>query len=50
MVVGALLATCSLEFIDRFEPSGWKLAGAMTPVTHIAWLRWLIATGIALLI
>jgi hypothetical protein len=50
ILVGALLAICSLEFIGRFEPSGWKLAGALTPVTYVAWSLWLIATGIALLI
>jgi Domain of unknown function (DUF4386) len=50
MVIGALLALCSLEFLGRFEPAGWKLAGALTPIAYIAWSLWLIATGIALLI
>lgn len=50
ILVGVLLAICSLEFIGRFEPSGWKLAGALTPVTYVAWSLWLMATGVALLI
>lgn len=50
VVIGALLALCSLEFVGRFEPAGWKLAGALTPVAYIAWSLWLIATGVALLL
>jgi len=50
IIIGALLALCSMEFIGRFEPEGWKLAGALTPITYVAWSLWLIATGIALLI
>lgn len=50
IVVGATLAMCSFEFVGRFEPRGWKLAGTLTPVAYIAWSLWLVATGIALLI
>lgn len=50
IVVGFTLALCSMEFIGRFEPAGWKLAGALTPIAYIAWSLWLVATGIALLI
>lgn len=50
IIVGVLLVTCSLEFVGRFERTGWRLAGALTPITYIAWSLWLIATGIALLV
>ena len=49
IAVGAVLMLCSLEFVGRFEPSGWKLAGAVVPFAYIAWSLWLIATGIALI-
>ena len=50
IVVGALLALCSFEFVGPFESSGWKLAAALTPVTYVAWSLWLAATGVALLL
>ena len=50
IIVGVLLVTCSLEFVGRFERTGWRLAGALTSITYIAWSLWLIATGIALLV
>jgi hypothetical protein len=50
IVVGALLALCSMEFIGKFELAGWKLASALTPIAYVAWSVWLAATGIALLI
>jgi hypothetical protein len=43
------VSTCSLEFVGRHEPTGWKLAERLTPITYIAWSAWLVATGIALL-
>ena len=49
IVTGPLLMLCSLEFVGRHEPSGWKLAEALTPIAYIAWSLWLIATGVALL-
>ncbi len=49
IVIGPVLMLCSLEFVGRHEPAGWKLAGRLTPITYIAWSLWLIATGIALL-
>jgi hypothetical protein len=49
IVIGLLLTLCSLEFVGRHEPTGWKLAERLTPITYIAWSLWLIATGIALL-
>jgi len=50
IVIGALLALCSFEFVGPFESSGWKLAAALTPVTYVAWSLWLAATGVALLL
>jgi hypothetical protein len=49
IAIGPVLMLCSLEFVGRHEPTGWKLAERLTPITYIAWSAWLIATGIALL-
>lgn len=49
IVIGVVLAVCSLEFVGSFEVNGWKLAGVLTPFTYIAWSIWLVATGVALL-
>jgi hypothetical protein len=49
LVVGPVLMLCSLEFVGRHEPAGWKLAERLTPITYIAWSLWLIATGVALI-
>jgi hypothetical protein len=49
IAVGAALAVCSLEFVGRFEPSGWKVAEKLTPLAYVVWSLWLVATGIALL-
>jgi hypothetical protein len=48
-VIGPVLLLCSLEFVGRHEPAGWKLAERLTPITYIAWSLWLVATDIALL-
>ncbi|MCB5273654.1 hypothetical protein BJG92_01178 [Arthrobacter sp. SO5] len=50
IAVGAVLVLCSLEFVGPFEPYGWKLAGALTPVAYVIWSLWLVATGVALLV
>ena len=50
IVIGAVLALCSLEFVGPFEPRGWRLAAVLTPVTYIAWSLWLALTGVALLL
>jgi hypothetical protein len=50
IVVGGLLMLCSLEFVGAFEPDGWKLAAALTPIAYVAWSLWLIAVGVALLL
>jgi hypothetical protein len=49
IVIGALLALCSLEFVGPFESKGWNIAAALTPFTYVAWSLWLVATGVALL-
>ncbi|SFS07785.1 protein of unknown function [Microbacterium sp. cf046] len=50
IVVGAVLALCSFEFVGRFEERGWRLAGFLTPIAYIAWSIWLAGTGIAFLL
>ena len=49
IVAGASLLLCSLEFVGPHEPTGWKPAETLTPVTYIAWSLWLVATGVALI-
>jgi hypothetical protein len=36
LAIGPLLILCSFEFVGRFEPSGWKLAGTLTPIAYVA--------------
>ena len=50
IVIGVVLALCSLEFVGPAERDGWKLAATLTPLTYIAWSLWLVACGIALLL
>lgn len=50
LVIGTVLALCSLEFVGPAERDGWKLAATLTPITYIAWSLWLVADGIALLL
>jgi hypothetical protein len=50
IVIGLFLAVGSLEFVGRFEERGWKLAGAMIPITYVAWSIWLIASGFLLVV
>lgn len=49
IVIGPLFLLSSLEFLGRFEPAGWKLAGQVTPIAYILWSLWLIAVGAAFL-
>ena len=49
IVVGAVLALCSLEFVGPAERTGWRLAGAVTPIAYVAWSIWLVGVGVALL-
>jgi len=49
VVVGPLFLLSSFEFLGRFEPSGWKLAGRVTPIAYILWSLWLVAVGVAFL-
>ena len=48
VAIGPLFIVCALEFVGRFEPAGWKLAGQITPIAYIAWSLWLVALGVAL--
>ncbi|HEX5018702.1 MAG TPA: DUF4386 domain-containing protein [Actinomycetes bacterium] len=50
IVIGVVVALCSLEFVGPFEANGWKLAAQATPIAYVAWSLWLIGMGIALLI
>jgi hypothetical protein len=50
ILIGPVLMFCSLEFVGRHEPVGWKLPETLTPITYVAWSVWLIATGVALLV
>ena len=50
LVLGMLLVLCSLEFVGKNEPGGWKLAGDITPFVYIAWSLWLVGLGVSLLI
>lgn len=50
IVVGGVLALCSLEFVGPFEPEGFRLAAVLTPVTYIVWSVWLVAVGVFLLL
>ena len=44
IVIGPLLMLCALEFVVRAQ--GWKVAERLTPIAYVAWL---IATGVALI-
>jgi hypothetical protein len=48
VVIGPVLMLCALEFVGGHEPTGWKLAEKLTPITYVLWSLWLVATGIAL--
>jgi Domain of unknown function (DUF4386) len=50
VVIGPLFLMSSVEFLGRFEPSGWKLAGQLTPFAYILWSLWLVAIGVAFLL
>jgi hypothetical protein len=48
VIIGPPFLVSALEFLGRFEPAGWKLAGQITPIAYIAWSLWLVALGVAL--
>jgi hypothetical protein len=50
IAIGPVLGLCSLEFVGGQERSGWALAGGLVPIAYVAWSRWLMATGVALLV
>ncbi|TCC45546.1 DUF4386 domain-containing protein [Kribbella pittospori] len=50
IIIGLFLVAGSVEFVGRFEEQGWKLAGAIVPITYIAWSLWLVLSGLVLLV
>ncbi len=48
IVIGLSLVVGSLEFVGRFEEQGWRLVGAVIPITYVAWSLWLIVAGLVL--
>jgi Domain of unknown function (DUF4386) len=42
VVIGPLFLLSAAEFLGRFEPSGWTLAGRLTPIAYILcrWRPW----------
>jgi len=50
ITIGLLLIVGSFELVGRYEQEGWKLAGAIVPITYITWSLWLIIPGLVLLI
>ena len=50
VVIGPVFVLSSVEFLGRFEPSGWKPAGQLTPIAYILWSLWLVAIGVAFLV
>ena len=50
VLIGPLFLVSAAEFLGPFEPSGWNLAGALTPIAYILWSLWLVAVGVALLV
>jgi hypothetical protein len=49
ILIGAGLMLCSLEFVGRHEPTGWKLAEKLTPIAYVLWSIWLVIAGVALI-
>jgi hypothetical protein len=50
LILGVLLALCSLEFVGKNEKHGWKFAEVVTPFAYIVWSLWLVAIGVSILI
>ena len=50
IVIGVVLAVCSLEFVGVFERTGWRLAGAVVPIAYMAWSAWLALLGVVVLL
>lgn len=46
--IGLAFLVGALEFVGPNEKDGWRLAGALVPITYVAWSAWLIAFGVAL--
>ena len=50
IVLGLALVVGSIEFVGPFEEIGWRIAGALVPITYIAWSLWLIVAGVTLVL
>ncbi len=50
ILAGPLFILSSFEFLGKFEPTGWELAGTIVPIVYIVWSLWLVALGIGLLV
>jgi hypothetical protein len=50
IAIGFLLVAGSLEFVGRFEATGWRPAGAIVPVAYVGWSVWLVTAGLVLLV
>jgi Domain of unknown function (DUF4386) len=49
LVLAPLFVLGSLEFVGPVEARGWRLAGALIPLTYVGWSVWLLVLGVALL-
>lgn len=50
ILVAPAFAVGAIEFVGRFEPDGWPLAGTVVPVAYGAWSVWLLAVGVGLVV
>jgi hypothetical protein len=50
IIIGLFLIVGSLEFVGRFEEQGWRLAGAIVPISYTAWSLWLVLSGLVLVV
>jgi hypothetical protein len=50
IAIGSALIAGSLEFVGRYEATGWKLAAAIVPIAYIAWSIWLLSAGVVLVL
>jgi hypothetical protein len=50
LVIGALLAIGSLEFVGYPGDRGWPVAERLVPIAYLAWSAWLVVLGVAVLL
>jgi hypothetical protein len=50
VLLGALLAAGSLEFVGRPGDRGWPFAEKLVPIAYLGWSAWLLAVGVAILL